>query len=115
MSVSSISLYAIGSSPARPIITFGPDFRSVRGGVNRRARPAVAPLEKYDAARGGSPAARGALVPDALSAPPGDVNAYPLDYHAAAGSYTLAFSYTGPGMNHFVYAPATQWHCSGYY
>jgi len=79
------------------------------------AAPVIAALEKYPQARGAYPAALAALVPDYLSALPGDVNGYPLGYHAAAGSYTLDFSYTGPGMNHCVYAPATQWKCSGYY
>jgi hypothetical protein len=35
------------------------------------------------------------------------VNGYLITYRAAAGSYTLEFSYTGPGMNYCVYTPAT--------
>ena len=49
-----------------------------------------------------------------MSAPPGAVNGYPLEYRAQAGSYRLYFSYSGPGMHHCRYTPETKWHCTGY-
>jgi len=77
--------------------------------------PIIAALEKYHQAHGQYPPTLAALVPEDLATVPAAVNGYPIDYQAAAGSYSLAFSYAGPGMNHCTYTPATQWKCFGYY
>jgi len=77
--------------------------------------PIIAAREKYRQAHGQYPAALDAPVPDDLAAIPAAVNGYPITYQAASGSYTLEFSYTGPGMNHCIYTPATLWKCGGYY
>ena len=79
------------------------------------AAPVIAALDQYHQAHGSYPATLSALVPEQLPALPGVVNGYPLEYQAAAGSYSLAFSYTGPGMNHCTYTPGTLWQCNGYY
>ncbi len=78
------------------------------------AAPVVAALDRYHQAHASDPATLAALVPEELSAPPGAVNGYPLEYQAQAGSYRLDFSYTGPGMNHCSYTRETKWHCTGY-
>jgi hypothetical protein len=79
------------------------------------AAPVITALAAYHQSHGSYPASLADLVPTQLSAVPAAVNGYPLEYHAAAGSYTLAFSYAGPGMNHCTYTPENQWHCFGYY
>ena len=79
------------------------------------AAPVIAALDKYHQAHGSYPATLAALAPDELSALPGEVNGYPLGYQAKAGSYSLDFSYAGPGMNHCTYTPETQWKCYGFY
>ena len=79
------------------------------------ARPVIAALEAYHQAHGSYPATLAKLVPEQLSALPGEVNGYPLGYQASGASYVLDFSYTGPGMNHCTYTPETNWKCYGFY
>ena len=79
------------------------------------AAPIIAALETYHQAHGQYPATLDTLVPAYLAAIPASVNGYPLTYQAVGGSYTLQFSYAGPGMNHCTYAPSTLWKCFGYY
>ena len=79
------------------------------------ARPVIAALEAYHQAHGSYPATLAKLVPEQLSALPGDVNGYPLGYQAQSDSYVLDFSYEGPGMNHCTYTPGTKWKCYGFY
>src|SRR5438034_8700956 len=71
--------------------------------------PIIAALEKYHQSHGTYPPTLEALVPEELAAIPTSVNGYPITYQAASGSYSLAFSYERPGMNHCTYTPATQW------
>ena len=91
----------------------GQGARAQRG--YQAAAPIIAALERYHQAHGQYPATLDALVPAELPAVPAEVNSYPITYHAADDGYTLEFSYTGPGMNHCTYTPATQWKCYGFY
>ena len=91
----------------------GQGLRAQRG--YQATAPIIAALEKYHQAHGQYPATLDALMPDDLAAVPASVNGFPITYRAAAGSYTLEFSYTGPGMNHCTYTPAALWKCGGYY
>ncbi len=77
--------------------------------------PVIAALEAYHAQHSEYPAALTDLVPDFLPAAPGPVNDYPLEYRLTDTSYSLEFSYTGPGMNHCAYTPEAGWDCYGFY
>ena len=56
-----------------------------------------------------------ALVPGYLSTIPSTVNDMPILYGLTKQSYTLEFSYVGPGMNHCSYTPGLDWKCYGFY
>lgn len=79
--------------------------------------PVIEALGRFDAEQGRYPELLGHLVPSYLSAVPGEVGGYPLDYRAtdAGRGFELAFSYSGPGMNRCRYRPDTGWACSGHF
>lgn len=77
--------------------------------------PIIAALAQYHQAHGAYPDSLDALVPDYLAAVPAEVNSEPLRYNKRQESYTLSFSYIGPGMNSCTYSPEEEWHCSGAY
>ncbi|HWQ90230.1 MAG TPA: hypothetical protein VN673_01070 [Clostridia bacterium] len=99
----------------------------------RAAAPVIAALEEFHSDRGRYPESLDELVPGYLSdkrallyrgraqpvnAPSQD-NSIPeqeFGYHREGGTYTLSFSYTGPGMNRCFYDSGTKtWHARGYY
>src|SRR5262249_4436811 len=77
--------------------------------------PIIVALTRYHEAHGSYPDGLEALVPAELASVPAEVDSYPILYRRSADSYTLEFSYAGPGMNHCTYMPQTDWQCSGYY
>jgi hypothetical protein len=99
----------------------------------RAAAPVIAALEKFHADRGQYPESLGELVPTYLldlrallyrgrtqpvNAPGHDesIPEHEFGYRRDGNTYTLMFSYTGPGMNHCVYDSETKaWHARGYY
>ena len=79
------------------------------------SQPIIAALAAYHDQEGAYPETLAALVPGYLASLPGDVNGYPIEYRLTDVSYSLEFSYTGPGMNHCSYTPEGGWDCYGYY
>jgi hypothetical protein len=80
------------------------------------SEPIIAALESYHAPNGEYPDSLDALVPDYLTAIPSGEQIDELWYVRTDTSYTLSFSYTGPGMNACNYTPeAGEWACSGAY
>lgn len=77
--------------------------------------PVIAALEQYHDDHGGYPETLDALSPAYLEEIPQEANGFPIEYERTAGSYTLEFSYLGPGMNHCTYTPEAGWDCYGYY
>ena len=103
------------------------------GAGYRAAAPVIAALEQFRADRRHYPESLAELVPDYLSdkrallyrgkaqpvnAPRHDesIPEREFGYRRDHASYTLTFSYTGPGMNHCIYDSATKtWNARGYY
>ena len=77
--------------------------------------PIIEALEQYQEANGAYPDSLADLVPDYLPAVPAEVNDEPIRYELTDESYTLSFSYTGPGLNLCGYSPEEEWRCSGLY
>jgi hypothetical protein len=77
--------------------------------------PIIVALRQYEEDHGAYPEALAALVPGYLAEVPAAVNDWPIEYRLTDESYSLEFSYTGPGMNHCSYTPAGGWDCYGYY
>ncbi len=81
----------------------------------RACEPIIAALRAYHEREGAYPATLDGLVPEYLADVPAAVNEWPIEYSLTDDSYRLAFSYTGPGMNHCTYTPEAGWDCYGYY
>jgi hypothetical protein len=77
--------------------------------------PLIEALAQYHLQKNEYPAALAELVPAVLAALPPEVKSMEITYAREGASYTLKFSYTGPGINHCSYTPADGWKCSGYY
>jgi hypothetical protein len=77
--------------------------------------PIITALESYRQEHGGYPQTLQALSPKYLMEVPAEVNEMEIIYRPGETSYSLEFSYVGPGMNHCTYTPETEWKCSGYY
>lgn len=77
--------------------------------------PVIAALSRYYEEKGSYPETLEALVPAYLSEIPKTVNDMPILYGLTEQSYTLEFSYVGPGMNHCSYTPELHWKCYGFY
>jgi hypothetical protein len=77
--------------------------------------PIIKALEQYHTDTGTYPASLDELVLEYLSGVPTEVNDEPISYTKIGESYSLAFHYTGPGMNTCTYTPEEKWHCSGAY
>lgn len=78
-------------------------------------QPVIDALERYYNEKVEYPDTLTALVPGYLESFPQEVNGEPIKYSQKDDSYTLAFSYLGPGINHCTYAPEAGWDCYGYY
>lgn len=78
-------------------------------------QPVIEALEAYRAQKGHYPEALLALVPAYLGDVPSEVNGMEIIYRVDGESYSLEFSYTGPGMNHCAYSPEKGWKCYGFY
>jgi hypothetical protein len=81
----------------------------------RACQPIIAALQAYHDKEGVYPATLDALVPDYLGDVAQAANEWPIEYRLTDTSYSLSFSYTGPGMNHCTYTPEAGWYCYGYY
>lgn len=81
----------------------------------RACEPIITALSRYQDDHGGYPNNLEALVPDYLEAVSLSVNDMPILYGLKEQSYTLEFSYVGPGMNHCSYSPELEWDCYGFY
>jgi hypothetical protein len=77
--------------------------------------PIIAALEQYHQANGAYPETLDVLAPQYLGQVPGSIEAQPIVYRLTEASYSLEFSYVGPGMNHCSYSPEAGWDCYGYY
>ncbi len=77
--------------------------------------PVITALNKYHETHGDYPTVLEMLIPDYLGQVPKEVNGYPIEYTKTETSYSLRFSYAGPGMNHCAYTPENRWDCYGYY
>ena|SRR5947209_5823396 len=99
----------------------------------RAAAPVISALERFHRTHGEYPAELAELVPaylpdrkellfrgrvQPINAPGfnATIREEEFVYRRHADTYTLEFSYTGPGMNHCTYDSQTRtWHCHGYY
>jgi hypothetical protein len=81
----------------------------------RVCQPVIEALAAYEADLGIYPDSLDALSPDYLEDIPETVNDLPINYQQEGASYTLSFSYEGPGMNRCSYTPEENWDCFGYY
>jgi hypothetical protein len=81
----------------------------------RACKPVISALSRYYDDHGGYPESLEALVPAYLAEVPLNVNEMPVLYGLTEQSYTLEFSYVGPGMNHCSYTPEAEWDCYGFY
>ena len=114
--VGCVAVCAVGAFAAYRAVVGDPPGQGPRAEAGyAAARPVIEALEAYHQAHGSYPETLARLVPEQLSALPGEVNGYPIGYQAQNNSYILDFSYTGPGMNHCTYTPETKWKCYGYY
>jgi hypothetical protein len=77
--------------------------------------PVIAALASYHQAKGRYPESLKELVPGYVDSIPEEVNGLAIEYKPTPTSYSLRFSYEGPGMNTCVYTPETGWSCSGYF
>lgn len=77
--------------------------------------PIIKALEQFHADTSIYPETLEELVPDYISSIPAEVNSESILYTKTDESYSLAFHYTGPGMNTCTYTPEDKWHCSGAY
>lgn len=77
--------------------------------------PLIAALEQYRQQKNEYPNTLTQLVPAWLPALDPAVDTLGIRYARAGASYSLQFSYTGPGMNRCSYTPETNWSCQGYY
>jgi hypothetical protein len=77
--------------------------------------PLIAALVQYYQVKNEYPTGLSELVPAFLPDLPPEIQAMGISYMRSESSYTLSFSYTGPGMNHCIYTPEKGWNCSGYY
>jgi hypothetical protein len=81
----------------------------------RACEPVIAALTRYYEDHGSYPEKLEALLPDYLGEAPLTVNDMPILYRLTEQSYTLEFSFVGPGMNHCSYTPEAKWDCYGFY
>jgi hypothetical protein len=80
------------------------------------AKPVIDALERFKAAKGQYPAKLAELVPAYVPRVPPESGAGTVfTYEPKGNSYTLSFSYSGPGMNNCHYVPGKTWSCSGHY
>jgi hypothetical protein len=79
--------------------------------------PIITALERFHQATGCYPATLETLVPGYLASAPDTAHGDPSFYKQdGCDSYSLEFSYAGPGMNHCEYTPQRKrWDCAGYY
>ena len=78
-------------------------------------QPLIEALEKFHAQEGRYPEMLEELVPAYLTSLPTEVNDMEIIYRLDGESYSLEFSYAGPGMNHCSYTPEKGWKCYGFY
>jgi hypothetical protein len=100
-----------------PRTNLGPDPGEGEGAIRGYdlCVPLITAVEEYRKANKDYPESLDELVPDYLKAVPTGVNGDPIIYTKQDGTYTLTFSYSGPGNNVCIYAPEHGWHCSGAY
>ena len=72
-------------------------------------------LAEFQAQEGRYPEMLEELVPAYLTSLPTEVNDMEIIYRLDGESYSLEFSYAGPGMNHCSYTPEKGWKCYGFY
>jgi hypothetical protein len=77
--------------------------------------PLIAALEEFHKVNGNYPDSIEVLIPDYLDKVPPEVNGDPIIFILQGDTYTLSFSYSGPGNKICIYAPEDGWHCSGVY
>lgn len=78
-------------------------------------QPLIEALADYKAQEGRYPETLGALSPAYLGEIPAQVNEMEIIYRLTERSYSLEFSYAGPGMNHCAYTPEAGWDCMGFW
>jgi hypothetical protein len=105
-----ITLACSGGTPVDPP---GVGEKAERG--YQACAPIIEALDRYREANNAYPDSLADLVPDYLPAIPAEVNDEPILYERTDESYTLSFSYTGPGLNYCIYTPEVGWRCSGLY
>ncbi len=80
------------------------------------AKPVIAALESFKAAKGHYPAKLVELVPAYVPrVPPESGPGTIFNFVPKGSSYQLSFSYEGPGMNNCAYEPGRTWSCRGHY
>ena len=98
-----VVLYQFSSEPP------GEGLQAQRG--YDACEPVIAALEQYYADHEDYRAALDELSPAYLEEIPQEANGFPIEYERTAESYTLEFSYLGPGMNRCTYTPEAGWDC----
>jgi hypothetical protein len=100
-----------------PHTSLGPDPGEGEGAIRgyEACVPIITAIEEYRKANRQYPDSLDELVSDHLATVPAGVNGERIIYTKQDETYTLSFSYSGPGNNVCVYAPEHGWRCSGVY
>lgn len=91
----------------------GQGSRAERG--FQAAEPILQAIDRYHADTGEYPESLEALAPQYLPETPTGPEGIDFIYRKTGTSFSLEFSYVGPGMNRCAFTPETDWDCSGYY